>query len=92
MHETHDAKMMFVPDRVEVKRGEQVKFVLRNVGKVEHEFMLDSDREQRQAQDCDGEEPGHGARRPERETPHARGVVRDRLALHEGWHLRVRLP
>jgi len=42
MQETGDAKMLFVPDRVEVKRGEQVKFVLKNVGKVEHEFMLDS--------------------------------------------------
>jgi uncharacterized cupredoxin-like copper-binding protein len=42
MAETDDAKMLFNPDRVEVKRGEQVKFVLRNSGKVEHEFMLDS--------------------------------------------------
>jgi uncharacterized cupredoxin-like copper-binding protein len=42
MHETDDAKMLFKPDRVEVKRGEQVKFVLRNGGSVEHEFMLDS--------------------------------------------------
>jgi uncharacterized cupredoxin-like copper-binding protein len=42
MAETDDAKMMFVPDRIEVKRGEQVKFVLKNAGKVDHEFMLDS--------------------------------------------------
>ena len=42
MTETDDAKMLFIPDRVEVKRGEQVKFVLKNGGKVEHEFMLDS--------------------------------------------------
>jgi uncharacterized cupredoxin-like copper-binding protein len=42
MRETDDAKMLFVPDRVMVKRGEQVKFVIRNAGKVEHEFMLDS--------------------------------------------------
>ena len=42
MTETEDAKMLFIPDRVEVKRGEQVKFVLKNGGKVEHEFMLDS--------------------------------------------------
>jgi uncharacterized cupredoxin-like copper-binding protein len=42
MTETDDAKMLFVPDRVEVKRGEQVKFVLKNAGKVDHEFMLDS--------------------------------------------------
>jgi uncharacterized cupredoxin-like copper-binding protein len=42
MQETDDAKMLFKPDRIEVKRGDQVKFVLRNVGKVDHEFMLDS--------------------------------------------------
>jgi uncharacterized cupredoxin-like copper-binding protein len=35
-----DGKMMFVPDRIEVKRGEQVKFVLRNGGELEHEFVL----------------------------------------------------
>ena len=42
MHETGDAKMLFSPNQVEVKRGEQVKFVLKNAGKVDHEFMLDS--------------------------------------------------
>jgi len=35
-----DGKMLFVPDRVEVKRGEQVRFVLRNNGVLEHEFVL----------------------------------------------------
>ena len=43
--------MLFEPDQVEIKRGEQVKFVLKNDGKVDHEFMLDTRREQRQAQD-----------------------------------------
>ncbi|MFC4171580.1 plastocyanin/azurin family copper-binding protein [Microvirga sp. GCM10011540] len=42
MKETEDAKMLFEPDRVEIKRGEQVKFVLKNAGQVDHEFMLDS--------------------------------------------------
>jgi uncharacterized cupredoxin-like copper-binding protein len=42
MHETDDAKMFFKPDRIEVKRGQQVKFVLKNAGMVDHEFMLDS--------------------------------------------------
>jgi uncharacterized cupredoxin-like copper-binding protein len=35
-----DGKMMFVPDRLELKKGEQVKFVLRNGGELEHEFVL----------------------------------------------------
>jgi uncharacterized cupredoxin-like copper-binding protein len=34
-----DGKMMFIPDRLEVKRGEQVKFVLRNNGELDHEFI-----------------------------------------------------
>ena len=42
MTETEDAKMLYRPDRIDVKRGEQVRFVLKNVGKVDHEFMLDS--------------------------------------------------
>ncbi|QFU16552.1 cupredoxin domain-containing protein [Microvirga thermotolerans] len=42
MKETEDAKMLFEPNRVEIKRGEQVKFVLRNHGQVDHEFMLDT--------------------------------------------------
>lgn len=35
-----DGKMVFVPDRIEIKRGEQIKFVLRNNGELEHEFVL----------------------------------------------------
>jgi uncharacterized cupredoxin-like copper-binding protein len=35
-------KMMFVPDRVEIKRGEQVRFVLTNMGELDHEFVLAS--------------------------------------------------
>ena len=34
--------MSYVPDRVEVKRGEQVRFVIRNVGALAHEFVLAS--------------------------------------------------
>jgi uncharacterized cupredoxin-like copper-binding protein len=35
-----DGKMIFVPDKVEVKKGEQIRFVLRNSGALEHEFVL----------------------------------------------------
>jgi uncharacterized cupredoxin-like copper-binding protein len=35
-----DGKMMFVPARLEVRRGEQIRFVLRNDGLLDHEFML----------------------------------------------------
>jgi uncharacterized cupredoxin-like copper-binding protein len=35
-----DGKMIFTPAKVEVKKGEQVKFVLRNNGELDHEFIL----------------------------------------------------
>jgi uncharacterized cupredoxin-like copper-binding protein len=35
-----DGKMMFIPNKVEVRKGEQIRFMLRNSGLLEHEFML----------------------------------------------------
>lgn len=35
-----DGKMMFIPNRLEVRRGEQVRFVLNNKGDLVHEFIL----------------------------------------------------
>lgn len=37
-----DGKMAFVPDRVDVKKGEQVRFIIRNLGTLKHEFTLAS--------------------------------------------------
>jgi uncharacterized cupredoxin-like copper-binding protein len=33
-------EMDYEPSRIEVKRGEQIRFVLRNVGTEDHEFLL----------------------------------------------------
>ncbi len=41
MSET-DGKMLFVPERLEMKRGDQVKFLLYNRGELDHEFVLAS--------------------------------------------------
>lgn len=35
-----DGKMLFSPSRIEVKRNEQIKFVLTNAGHLTHEFMI----------------------------------------------------
>jgi uncharacterized cupredoxin-like copper-binding protein len=35
-----DGKMLFTPARIEVKKGEQIKFALRNNGELDHEFIL----------------------------------------------------
>jgi uncharacterized cupredoxin-like copper-binding protein len=37
--------MRFVPDHVDVKRGETIRFIVRNSGKVKHEMVLGSPRE-----------------------------------------------
>jgi len=34
--------MSYSPDRIEVRKGEQIKFVLKNTGHLAHEFLLDS--------------------------------------------------
>lgn len=34
------SEMDFVPAKIEVKRGEQIRFVLHNVGTEDHEFLL----------------------------------------------------
>ncbi|MGB3445837.1 MAG: cupredoxin family protein [Xanthobacteraceae bacterium] len=39
MGETN-GKMLFTPAHVEVKKGEQIKFMLRNNGELDHEFIL----------------------------------------------------
>lgn len=39
MHEG-EGKMLYSPALVEVRRGEQIRFVLENVGQLEHEFLL----------------------------------------------------
>lgn len=35
-----DGAMSFSPDRVDIKRGEQIRFILKNDGLLAHEFML----------------------------------------------------
>ncbi len=34
--------MTYTPDKIEVRKGEQIKFVLKNTGDLAHEFLLDS--------------------------------------------------
>ena len=38
-------EMDYTPARIEVRRGEQIRFVLRNVGKEDHEFLLATTKE-----------------------------------------------
>lgn len=38
-------QMRFVPDRVQVQQGETIRFVVRNTGKVRHEWVIGTERE-----------------------------------------------
>lgn len=40
MRETDDGKMLFLPDLVKVRKGEQIKFVMRNNGEIDHELVI----------------------------------------------------
>ena len=42
MREMDDGKMAFFPGELQVRTGEQVKFVLKNSGKTDHEFIIDT--------------------------------------------------
>jgi uncharacterized cupredoxin-like copper-binding protein len=39
MKET-DGRMVFIPDKIEVRQGERIRFKLKNAGELDHEFML----------------------------------------------------
>jgi len=43
--EVEMSEMAYTPSRIEVKRGEQIRFVIRNVGKEDHEFLLATTKE-----------------------------------------------
>ena len=43
--EVEMSEMEYTPSRIEVKRGEQIRFVIRNVGKEDHEFLLATTKE-----------------------------------------------
>jgi uncharacterized cupredoxin-like copper-binding protein len=45
MEERDNGDMVYVPRAVEVKLGEQVRFVLRNHGKLDHEFVIGTEGE-----------------------------------------------
>jgi uncharacterized cupredoxin-like copper-binding protein len=43
MKETDDGKMLFTPDVIKVRRDQTVKISIKNVGTVDHEFVLDQE-------------------------------------------------
>lgn len=35
-----DGKMIFIPNSLRIRKGEQVRFQLRNIGEIDHEFVV----------------------------------------------------
>jgi uncharacterized cupredoxin-like copper-binding protein len=35
-----DGRMLFIPDRIRIRKGEQIRFQLRNNGEIDHEFVV----------------------------------------------------
>jgi uncharacterized cupredoxin-like copper-binding protein len=43
MKETDDGRMVFTPDSFKVRKGQTIRFAVKNDGEVDHEFVLDQD-------------------------------------------------
>ena len=84
--------MMYHSRRVEMKRGEQIKFVLRNNGELDHEFVLASTEENLKHAEEMKKNP-----EMEHDDPNAKRLTAeendgDRLAFHQGRQVRIWLP
>ena len=65
MKETDSGKMLFAPNSVTARKGEQIRFVLKNEGQTRPRVGARDPRRERQTRDRDAQEPRHGARRSE---------------------------
>ncbi|MGY8710512.1 plastocyanin/azurin family copper-binding protein [Bradyrhizobium sp. 18BD] len=73
------SEMDYNPFKIEVKRGEQIRFVLRNVGTADHEFLLATTKENLKHAEVMKKASAHGARRAERRARRAEENRRDRV-------------
>jgi uncharacterized cupredoxin-like copper-binding protein len=77
MRET-ETGMAFAPSHIEVARGEQVQFVLRNRGELDHELVIGTVDENRKHEAAMAEHPdmAHEDPNAKRLAPKASGVLR----------------
>ena len=45
MKETDDGQMIFEPDILKIRKGETIRFVIKNAGELEHEIVFDDHQE-----------------------------------------------
>ena len=87
-----DGKMLFVPARLEIKKGEQIKFVLRNNGELEHEFVLASTADNLKHAEAMQKHPDMAHEEPNGKAARAEEDRRDGLEIHQGRRVRICLP
>jgi uncharacterized cupredoxin-like copper-binding protein len=77
MRET-ESGMAFVPDRIEITRGEQVQLVLRNSGELDHELVIGTAEANRQHAEAMAGHPdmAHDDPNARRLRPKTSGVLR----------------
>lgn len=86
-----DGTMSYTPDQFEVKRGEQIRFVIRNEGALTHEFMLASEQENAEHGKLMERFPNMEHDDPNGKNIGSRQVGRDRLEVHKAGKVRIRL-
>ena len=87
-----DGKMEFIPDRVDAKKGEQVRFIIRNQGVLKHEFTLASVADNNKHAELMKKYPDM-----EHDDPNAKSVDPGKTAeilwrFSKGGHIRICLP
>lgn len=87
-----DGKMTFTPNKIEVKRGDQIRFMLRNNGELEHEFILATTAENLKHAEAMKKESGHGTRCSERQAARAEENRRDHLEVQQSRRVRILMP
>jgi uncharacterized cupredoxin-like copper-binding protein len=85
-------EMDYAPARIEVKRGEQIRFVLRNVGKEDHEFLLATTKENLAHAVEMKKHPHMEHDESQRDQARAEQDSRDPLEVQQGRHVRIFLP
>lgn len=84
-------RMLFQPDKLTVRAGEQVRFLLRNNGKIEHEFVVATIEDNLRHMKAMEASPDMRHEEPNARSP-AEADGRNPVALQQRWHVRLLLP
>ncbi len=92
MKETDDGRMIFTPSTFKVSKGQTIRFAIKNAGGLDHEFVLDQKDKIMEHKAVMEKFPEMEHDDPNAIRLAAGEVRRDRLEVHERWHVQDRLP